>query len=139
MEAAVRRWPSRPLLLGLIATLVTVPALGAGLAVAQEEQQQLKLDLMRLVVPETREKLVRKGVLIKASCSQDCVLVVKVMLPTRIVKQLGLKKRVIGSGAAGAKANIPRWVRAHLHRGAGRLLEDYEGGGRLQVRVRGLP
>jgi hypothetical protein len=128
--------------LAALAACLALPALGGAVAMAQEgdvEEEPLTIDVKRIVVPDTRQKLAQKGVRVKASCSQDCVLVVKIKLPQRIADQLGLDNRVIGSGAAGAKANTPRWVRARLNRGAGKLLEDYDGGGNLEIRVRGLP
>jgi hypothetical protein len=106
--------------------------------VAQKEEP-LTVDVKRIVLPDTRQKLVQKGVRVKASCSQVCVLVVKVKLPQGIAKKLGPDNSVIGSGATGAKANAPRWVRARLKRGAGWLLEDFKGGGRLGIGVRALP
>ena len=108
---------------------------------AQEEEpvEPLTIDVARYVIPNTRAKLVEKGVLVKAKCNLDCVIVVKVRLPKDVAREVGVKNRVIGSGAAGAKANQFRWVRARISKGAGRLLEDFEGAGRLEVRIRALP
>jgi hypothetical protein len=93
----------------------------------------------RYVIPNTRAKLIDKGVRVEARCNQDCVIVVKVKLPKNVARQIGVRNRVIGSGAAGAKADRFRWVRARINRRAGKLLEDFEGGGRLEVRIRALP
>lgn len=125
-------------LLGLLACLA-VPALGGAPAMAEEVEGPLTVDVKRIVIPDTRQKLVAKGIRVKASCSQDCVLVVKVRLPKDVANEVGVENRVIGSGAAGAKADRPRWVRARIKRGAGQLLQDFEGSGRLEVRIRALP
>jgi hypothetical protein len=76
---------------------------------------------------------------VEARCNQDCVIVVKVKLPKNVARQIGVRNRVIGSGAAGAKADRFRWVRARINRRAGKLLEEFEGGGRLEVRFSALP
>lgn len=124
-------------MLAALGALLATPLLG-GLAGAQEAEQ-LTLDVKRIVVPDTRKKLTNKGVRVKAGCNLDCVLVVKVKLPKDVAQEVGVKNRVIGSGAAGAKANRPRWVRAGINKGAGRLLEDFQGSGRLEVRIKALP
>lgn len=122
-----------------LAICMLAPAIGAAGAFAQQEAEPLTIDVQRVLVPDTRQKLIEKGVLVKASCSLDCVLVVKVKVPEGIARQLGLGNRVIGSGAAGAKRDRPRWIRARLTRRAGEALEDFKGGGRLNIRVRALP
>jgi hypothetical protein len=135
-----RRW-RLPLVLALIAC-VAATALVAAPAGAQEEEpppEPLTIDVARYVVPKTRAKLIDKGVQVKARCNLDCVIVVKVKLPADVAKEVGVENRVIGSGAAGAKANQFRWVRARINKGAGDLLEDFEGGGRLEIRIRALP
>jgi hypothetical protein len=112
-------------------------------AVAQEAEpptaEPLEIEVARYVIPKTRAKLIEKGVRVKARCNADCVIVVKVKLPQNVARELGLSNRVIGSGAAGAKADRYRWVRARINKGAGKLLEDFQGGGRLEVRIRALP
>jgi hypothetical protein len=120
-----------------------VLACGVVPALAQEvdppAEEPLEIDVARYVIPNTRAKLVDKGVRVKAKCNLDCVIVVKVKLPPDVAKDVGVSNRIIGSGAAGAKAGQFRWVRARINKGAGDLLEDFEGGGRLEVRIRALP
>lgn len=122
-----------------MACCLALPALSGTPALAQEEEEALSIHVTRVVVPNTRAKLVQKGVRVKATCSIDCVIVVKVRVPQSVANELGLGSRVIGSGAAGAKADQPRWVRARIGRGAGQALESFEGGGRLEVRIKALP
>jgi hypothetical protein len=124
--------------LAVLAACLASPILGSAPALAQDEGP-LTLDVKRVVIPDTRQKLASKGVRVRASCSRACVLVVKIKLPKDVARELGLGNRVIGSGAAGAKADRPRWVRARLNRGAGRALSDFGGSGRLEVRIRALP
>ncbi len=124
-----------------VAGALALPALLGPAALAQEGEpaEPLTIDVARYVIPNTRAKLVQKGVRVKAKCNLDCVIVVKIKLPANVAKQVGVRNRVIGSGAAGAKADQFRWVRARINKGAGDLLEDFEGGGRLEVRIRALP
>jgi hypothetical protein len=125
-----------------LAACVTATSLVAVPAVAQDEEpppEPLTLDVARYVVPNTRAKLIERGVLVKARCNVDCVIVVKLRLPRDVADELGIKRRTIGAGAAGAKANQYRWVRARVSKAAARLLADYEGDGRLEIRIRALP
>lgn len=123
---------------GCLAPLGAVPAL------AQEEQPPPtptvpELDVQRVYIPETREKLAKQGVRVKASCSLDCVIVVKVRISRDVARELGLRGTLVASGAAGAKAGQPRWVVAPMTRRARRaLLEQPSAGGRLDVRIRAL-
>lgn len=117
---------------------LALSALGGALARAQTEEP-LTIDVKRVLIPDTRRELVQKGVRVKASCNLDCVIVVKIKLPKDVAAEVGVSNRVIGSGAAGAKAHQARWVRASINKGAGKLLEDFQGSGRLEVRIRALP
>jgi hypothetical protein len=123
------------------AAVLALPALLVPAAIAQEEEpaEPLTIDVARYVIPNTRAKLIDKGVLVKAKCNLDCVIVVKVRLPKAVAREVGVRNRVIGSGAAGAKADEFRWVRARINKGAGELLEAFDGGGRLEIRIRALP
>jgi hypothetical protein len=121
-----------------LAACIAASAPASGPAHAQTEEA-LIVDVKRVVVPDTRAELVTKGVRVKASCSADCVLVVKLKLSEATARRLGLSNRVIGSGAAGAKADRPRWVTARVDRRPGSLLADCGCGGRLGVRIRALP
>jgi hypothetical protein len=126
------------LIVASLAACVAVPAT-SGIPAAAQEGEVLTINVARVVVPNTRAKLLDKGVLVKAKCNLDCVIVVKVRVPQSVAKELGLKSRVIGSGAAGAKADQLRWVRARINKGAGEALEDFGGGGRLDIRIKALP
>ena len=131
----------RPLAaLALIASLAAISFPGAPAGAQEEEAQEpLTIFVARYVIPNTRAKLVEKGVLVKAKCNLDCVIVVKVKLPKGVARKVGVRNRVIGSAAAGAKADQFRWVRAHINKRPGKLLEDFDGGGRLEIRTRALP
>lgn len=116
----------------LAASAVAVPAIA-------QDAEPLTVEVKKVIVPNTQAKLTQKGVLVKARCNADCVLVVKVRVPQRVANDVGLDSRVIGTGAAGAKANRYRWVRATINKGAGRALADFNGGGRLDIRIKALP
>ena len=124
-----------------LAACVTATSLVAVPAVAQEEEpvEPLTLDVARYIVPNTRAKLIERGVFVKAKCNVDCVIVVKLQLPKDVANELGIKRRTIGSGAAGAKADQYRWIRARVSKLAAKRLADFEGDGRLEIRIRALP
>ena len=128
-----------------LAASVAATSLAVAPAPAQEVEPEppaaepLAIDVARFVIPDTRAKLIDKGVRVKARCNADCVIVVKIKLPKKVARKVGVRNRVIGSGAAGAKANQYRWVRARINKGAGDLLEDFDGGGRLEIRIKALP
>ena len=140
----MRRARGRRRRLSLVLALtacVAATSLAVPPAVAQDEEpvEPLTIDVARYVIPNTRAKLVKKGVLVKARCNLDCVIVVKVKLPKGVARKVGVRNRVIGSAAAGAKADQFRWVRVRINKRPGKLLEDYEGNGRLEIRIRALP
>jgi hypothetical protein len=127
----------RSIVYSLVAGLLL--AATAAPAQAQEESPPLTVEVESIHVPATIGKLVSKGVRVNASCSADCIIVVKVSLPPSVASKLGLSKTVIGTGVTDATANEVKTIRAKVRAGAGRRLEDYNGSKNLRVRVQALP
>ncbi|MBM3666198.1 MAG: hypothetical protein FJW90_01730 [Actinobacteria bacterium] len=135
-EFGSRAWRVRGMA-GLLALAVAFALLGR--ADAQAQDGAPVVEVKKVVVPNTWAKLASRGVRVKASCSLDCVLVVKVRVSKRVASRLGLASRLIGSGAAGAKADRARWVVVPVNRKAGERLRQYQGPGRLQIKITALP
>jgi hypothetical protein len=134
MLGAPKQRPSLVLaVLAIAIGLVSAPA-----AMAQE-QGPIALDVQQVKIPATRAKLVRKGVQVRATCTPDCLLVVKLVLPKPVARKLGLKKRVIGSAIAVGASGQPVSARARIRRGVRGALLRYRGDARMRIRIRAVP
>jgi hypothetical protein len=131
----------RALILIALAGLLAAPGAAAqGPAPPPPEPAvQPVIDVQRVIVPSTRGKLVSRGVTVQASCTPDCLLVLRVSVPKGAARRMGLKGRVIGSAIAAAASGVPAFIRAPVRRGARGPLLEFEGSARLQVRVTALP
>jgi hypothetical protein len=126
----------------LVSALLASALLGAFAAPARAQEEApppLTVDVESIHVPASLGKLVSTGVRVTASCSADCILVVKVRLPASVAAKLGLNKTVIGTGVGDATAGELRTVRAKISQRAADSLRGYHGSKGLQVRVTALP
>ena len=96
------------------------------------------LQVHRVVVPKTAAAMARRGIRVLASCTELCKLVVSVELSDGVANRLGLARTRIAKGNSSAAANKRRWVVARLTPAAAEALRTYDGGGRLQIRVRAV-
>jgi hypothetical protein len=97
------------------------------------------VDVQQVLIPQTRGKLVRRGVTVQASCTPDCLLALKVSLPKGVARKMGLRSREIGSAIVAGTSGVPVFLRAPIKRKARLPLLDFEGSARLQVNVTALP
>jgi hypothetical protein len=123
------------LTLALAATALVTPG-----ASAQTEQQQAPVvTVYQIVVPQTRGKLLSQGVVVNASCTPGCLLVVKLKLHSGVAKRVGLSNRVVGTATASGPDNTPVSIRARIKKSARAALAGLRGAGKLQIRVTALP
>lgn len=95
------------------------------------------VEVHKLVVPKSRQKLAARGVKVLASCDEDCRIVLELRVSQEIANEMGLTGTLLARASKPADAGERRWVRAKPTGAARRALRSYDGGGRLQVDVTG--
>ncbi len=126
---------SRSRVVGTLIALVACAAISAGPAAAQTEGP-VEVQVFDVHVPPTLEKLRSNGILVKASCSRDCLMVVAVKLSPQMASDLGLRTRVAALGARFASGGRAVVVRVRVRPKVMRALERNEGG-EFKLVVRG--
>ena len=131
--------------LGLTTACVLVAAIGltsgASAQTVGEPQQSTApvVDVQQVNVPAGRGKLIRKGVLVQASCTPSCVLVVKLKVSSAVASKLGIGGEVVGSGVTATQGEgVPTFIRARIKRSLRDRLSSYSGGFHLQILVTAL-
>jgi hypothetical protein len=129
-------------LTAVIALGAVIGLAGAATATAQtagEPAGQPTVDVQQVLVPQTRGKLIRKGVLVQASCTPSCVLLVKLSVSPGTAAKLGLGGEQVGSGAAATSGDgVPTFIRVRLKRSVREALASSHGSANLQVKVTAL-
>lgn len=99
----------------------------------------LRVEVDRVVVPNRLDAVLARGISVKATCSIDCLLTVKVGVDPATASKLDFRNSVLGTASTSAQAGQPRWVRVRLRSRARAALNSYAGGGRFRVEVGALP
>jgi hypothetical protein len=130
----------------ITATLVLAVAstgLIAAPAAAQTEQQpqaqQPVLSVQSVLVPKSRRLFLSKGVLVTASCTPACLLVVNLQVSPEFAAKVGLKGSSVGLASANAPDSVPITIQARIRRAVARVLARVRAGGHLRIGITALP
>jgi hypothetical protein len=118
---------------------LAVTAMAAQPASAQTEQQLPVLTVREVLVPKSRSLFLSKGVLVTASCTPGCLMVVQLQVSPSVASKIGLKNAVVGTATASAPDNVAITIRARINRSARKALERLRGSGNLRINVTALP
>lgn len=116
-------------------------ALAAGVIVsagpaAAQTNDPIAVTVYDVNTPSTLNKLRANGILVKASCSRDCLLEVAVKVTPQKAAELGLSKRSIGFAARFAAGGRRVTVRTKIQPKAMAALERNRGG-EFKIGVKG--
>jgi hypothetical protein len=135
-----RKRGAKALALGVAAcALLTAPGASAQAPGEPEAPAGPVVDVLQVLVPATQNKLLERGVKVQASCTPDCLLVVKLSVSDKAAASVGLSNPVVGTGVAAGPDGVPVWIRTRITKKAREAFSALPADTNLRVRVTAQP